>query len=136
MKLESLHTTTEDSRTPEQKVADFADILTILRESGFLKQISIDTDEVAKALSEWQKTGGTSQLVKFFIGTKDENLVKEFGHNGLEAMRMILEEIEEIKKIARGLMSGLKNKREIIEKLKELREIERLQEIERLKKAA
>lgn len=117
MNLEKLHTTMEDNRSPEQREAD-ANTLAILREFGFLKQISIDNEAVLKALSEWQRTGNKAQLVEFFRSNSDKNVAKEFGTNGLEAMEIILEQIEEIKEAAKELKSGLKDRKQIFEKLK------------------
>lgn len=99
MKFETQPTPIKDNRSPEQRVED-AGILVELRKSGFLKQISIDTDAVLRALAEWQRTGDRVELAQFFRSNQDKSVAKEFGPNGLEAMDIILEEIEEIKDIA------------------------------------
>jgi len=109
----------EDYRSVEQREQD-ADTLAIMRESGFLKRISIDSEAVLKSLAEWQRTGDEKQLQTFFENNSEEEIVKEFGKNGIEAMNLILNKLRKIKELAK-VNNGLKNKQLILDQLNNIK---------------
>ncbi len=84
-----------DSRTPQERDRD-ANIVAELRKSVF-PDILIDADALAYQVARYQKTRDYFVLKTFFEKNSDPEVAKKYGKpNGMEALKIILDKLEEM----------------------------------------